>query len=262
MIDAGVFFDLDGTIVDYERCVCEALGSLWRRFGLRTRATCEEFVATCVAVHRADEADHLAGRVAAAVLFDRASRFRRVLRRFGVEDPALAFELGEGYRAARRELAEVFPGARETLALLRSRQRIWLAVVTEGSPADQHRQLERLGLRELFHDVVVSDEVGLHKPDPALVGLALTRSGVAPRRAVFVGDRPVWDLVPAKRLGMGTVLIASERYERELAASRSYVDAVVADQVALSGWLSDWVERLDRPEEIDRTAHRPGTRGH
>jgi epoxide hydrolase-like predicted phosphatase len=60
-------------------------------------------------------------------------------------------------------------------------------------------------LEELFDDVVISSEVGLRKPDPAVYELAVERLGLAPTACVFVDDLP-GNLKPARALGMATVL--------------------------------------------------------
>jgi putative hydrolase of the HAD superfamily len=43
-------------------------------------------------------------------------------------------------------------------------------------------------LEELFHAVVISGDVGLHKPDPAIFRLGAERIGVRPSECVFVDD--------------------------------------------------------------------------
>lgn len=53
-----------------------------------------------------------------------------------------------------------------------------------------HELLEPLGVDTLFDAVVVSAEVGRPKPHPAVFAAALERLGVAPERAVHVGDSP------------------------------------------------------------------------
>lgn len=63
----------------------------------------------------------------------------------------------------------------------------------------------RSQLRELFDAWVISSEVGLRKPDPAIYELAAERLGVAPVACVFVDDLP-GNLKPARALGMATVL--------------------------------------------------------
>jgi putative hydrolase of the HAD superfamily len=56
----------------------------------------------------------------------------------------------------------------------------------------------------LFDVTVISDEVGLRKPDPAIYLLTCTRLGVNPRDAVFVDDLEP-NVVAAEALGMAGV---------------------------------------------------------
>ncbi len=60
-------------------------------------------------------------------------------------------------------------------------------------------------LSELFDAWVISGEVGLRKPDPAIYELAAERIGVPPSACVFVDDLP-GNLKPARAMGMATVL--------------------------------------------------------
>jgi len=57
---------------------------------------------------------------------------------------------------------------------------------------------------ELFDGVVISGEVGLRKPDPAIYALGARSIGVEPDACVFVDDFP-HNLEPARTLGMATV---------------------------------------------------------
>ncbi|MGH2946939.1 MAG: HAD family hydrolase [Solirubrobacteraceae bacterium] len=64
---------------------------------------------------------------------------------------------------------------------------------------------DRALLDELFDATVISGEVGLRKPDPAIYALAAERLGLPPEACVFVDDLP-GNLKPARALGMATVL--------------------------------------------------------
>jgi putative hydrolase of the HAD superfamily len=57
---------------------------------------------------------------------------------------------------------------------------------------------------ELFDGVVISGEVGLRKPDPAIYELGAESIGLEPAACVFVDDLP-GNLKPARELGMATV---------------------------------------------------------
>lgn len=66
-----------------------------------------------------------------------------------------------------------------------------------------HYDRELLG--ELFVDVVISAEVGLHKPDLAIFRLACERLGIEPANAVFVDDLRE-NIAAAEEVGMTGVL--------------------------------------------------------
>jgi putative hydrolase of the HAD superfamily len=69
-----------------------------------------------------------------------------------------------------------------------------------------HNDLERMGIAERLDAAVFSSEVGKRKPHPAIFETALEGLGVAPERALFVGDRRFEDIRGAKEAGMTTVL--------------------------------------------------------
>ena len=64
---------------------------------------------------------------------------------------------------------------------------------------------DRSRFGDLFDTLVISGEVGIRKPDPAIYALACERLERAPERCVFVDDLP-GNLKPARALGMATVL--------------------------------------------------------
>lgn len=69
-----------------------------------------------------------------------------------------------------------------------------------------------------FQDVVVSGEVKLLKPDPAIYYLALHRFGLKPREALFVDDRQI-NVEAAEAVGMqGHLFTDAADLRRRLAA--------------------------------------------
>jgi epoxide hydrolase-like predicted phosphatase len=59
-----------------------------------------------------------------------------------------------------------------------------------------------------FDDVIVSCDVKLIKPDPAIYTLALERAGCQPEQAVFIDDRIV-NVAAAQELGINGILFES-----------------------------------------------------
>jgi len=79
--------------------------------------------------------------------------------------------------------------------------------VIANQPSHVRGALERDGLVPYFEVWGVSDDLGLHKPDPALFVHALATAGVEPGRSVMVGDRLDYDILPAQQAGMRTVWV-------------------------------------------------------
>jgi putative hydrolase of the HAD superfamily len=84
----------------------------------------------------------------------------------------------------------------------------------------------RRELDEIFDAVVISGEVGLRKPDPAIFQLAVDRLGVSADRCVVVDDDP-GHLEVAAGTGMQTVLHISA--ERTIAALEDLLDVRLSD---------------------------------
>ena len=102
---------------------------------------------------------------------------------------------------------EVAPGTHELLDELR-RRGLKLAIVSNTAlpgwllePA-----FSRQELTERIDTIVLSSEVGKRKPHRAIFDRALDEVGVAPERALFVGDKRYHDVLGASRVGMRTVL--------------------------------------------------------
>ncbi len=61
-----------------------------------------------------------------------------------------------------------------------------------------------------FNKTIISCDVGLRKPDPQIYKLALKKLKINPSQAVFIDNRE-WNLKPAKKLGMKTILFKDNK---------------------------------------------------
>ena len=80
-----------------------------------------------------------------------------------------------------------------------------LAVVSNGGRDVQTRKIAALGIARYLSHVVISEAVGLRKPDPRIFHLALAALGVVAGRTWFVGDHPHFDVSGAEACGMTAV---------------------------------------------------------
>jgi len=79
--------------------------------------------------------------------------------------------------------------------------------VVSNSDGRAERHLEAGDVRRGIGFVIDSHRVGIEKPDPRIFALALDRLGVAPERALFVGDIRSVDERGARAAGMRFVLL-------------------------------------------------------
>ena len=59
----------------------------------------------------------------------------------------------------------------------------------------------QVGIADYFDFIIASEEVGISKPDPRILRMALQRAQVKPNEAVYVGDHP-FDILCAKKVPM------------------------------------------------------------
>jgi len=101
--------------------------------------------------------------------------------------------------------AKPMEGARAALDALPGLGLRACCVSNSDGRAEQH--LVRFGMRTGLEFVVDSQVVGIEKPDPRIFAIALERLGVAPERALYVGDIRSVDEVGSRAAGMRFVLV-------------------------------------------------------
>jgi putative hydrolase of the HAD superfamily len=199
----AVLLDLDDTLYDHSGTSRAAMQVLYGACGaLQSRAFDE-----CAAEHaRILEELHLlviTGR--ASVEHMRAERFRRLLAWSGwPPDEPLERELVKQYREAYMARRQIVPGALELLQALRARGMLTV-VVSNNMLDEQEAKLRFLGLRELVDLLVVSEVVGVPKPDARIFQAALALAGCGVGQAVMLGDSWQNDIAGARALGMRAV---------------------------------------------------------
>jgi epoxide hydrolase-like predicted phosphatase len=108
-------------------------------------------------------------------------------------------------RLLERMAADLRLEPRVTEAVERLRLRgVKTAVLSNSWGSHPFDPYEPFNLDERFDAVVISDQVGLRKPDPEIFSLAAARLGLSPSVCVFVDDVARY-LAPAQQLGMGVI---------------------------------------------------------
>lgn len=179
----AILFDLDDTLYD--------LRSYW--IG-RLHEVFEDVVARYPQFGR----DALVQQALADKVY--MERLPDFLRAQGVEDEPF---IGQAHDAFRRDWfarLELFNDAPELLAALRPHYK--LGLITNGPSQIQRPKIERFRLVDYLDMLIVSEEVGVAKPDPRIFQIALDQLGVVPSQALYVGDSLEFDLPGAAAAGV------------------------------------------------------------
>ncbi len=143
--------------------------------------------------------------------------WRMLLERHAAPDLEAADAAYEEYEATWPAMMRLFE---DSLATLEAVQRRYpMILLTNGNTTHQRMKIDTHDLEKWFHRVVVSEEVGLVKPDPAIFAHALS----APL-----------DIFEAK-----SALHVGDMRSQDIAGARA------------AGWQSAWVNRTGAPADDD-----------
>ena len=160
-------------------------------------------------------------------------------------DEAFRHQFVERYRHhwfSNTQTSELFPGARETLHLLKESGFI-LAVATGKGRTGLDKVLLATGLETVFSATRCSDEAQ-SKPHPQMLLEILQELGIAPHQALMVGDTE-YDLLMAMGAGVAPIAVTYGVHERERLLEHQPL-ACLDNISELLDWLAE--ENLLAPE--------------
>ncbi len=214
-----ILLDADGTLFDYDRAERHAIETTFRDFGLDFS---DQILARYRAVNDALWKELERGNVTSAEL--RVERFRRLLAEIreaaqesgSAQTPAPeiapvpaavpAPDVEALSRCYLRHLAEgsyVIDGAEDICRYMA--QRYTLAMLTNGIAEVQRSRLSKSVLRGIIPHIIISEEVGLSKPDPRIFEYAMNALGHPRRETVLmVGDSLSSDILGGVSAGIHT----------------------------------------------------------
>lgn len=181
----AILFDLDNTLLDYDRCEADAMLLTGRRHGLEQSEsfTWESFKKTYAEINWGYWSERVRRKLGIRDILDFS--FRDTLLRLE-QDAAPSGALADTYWEHFCALCHFEDGAHQLLNELHGRAK--LGVISNGIGESQRRRTASGGIFHLFDAFIVSDEVGLWKPERAIFELALHELGVDRSEVLFVGD--------------------------------------------------------------------------
>ncbi|MDE7389105.1 MAG: YjjG family noncanonical pyrimidine nucleotidase [Muribaculaceae bacterium] len=191
-----VWFDLDDTLWDFRANSRELLRAIYVERGFdRWFSSAEEWV------DRYEDHNHWLWREYATARisqqFLREDRFRYPLAEAGCPDADAEGRFLDGHYLERLgQMTRLVTGASDLLADLR-RRGYKIGVLSNGFTVVQHGKMAVSGLDKLVDMVVLSDDIGVTKPDRRIFDHAISRAGVRPCQCLMIGDNPDTDIAGA-----------------------------------------------------------------
>ncbi len=121
-----------------------------------------------------------------------------------------------------------------------------LGMISNASDAwDVHRLVDQAGLRPFFELILISAEVGMRKPHPAIFQMAVDYFRRPAGRMVMVGDTLGADVLGAQNFGMAAVWITrrADRPDNRAREDAIQPDAVIHALAELPEVLQQWPEQ-------------------
>lgn len=240
-----VWLDLDDTLIDFKTNSRRALHRLWAEEPDVRRCfdTAARWIDTYEQYNHALWAEYGLGRISRSYL--RMERFRRPLVDGGLSDEearVLAGRYDSLYLDFLAQEKVLIPGSIDLLRMLRDRGVI-IGCLSNGFKDVQFRKIRNCGLESWFDLVVLSDDIGINKPDSRIFEYAMERSGVTdPKAHLMVGDNPVTDISGALGAGWSVIQFRREKGVVECEGCTRFADTLEE--------VSEMIFASDEPSKV------------
>lgn len=195
----AIIFDLDGTLLNREASLKLFLDDQFERFReYFTQVQKNDYINYFI---ENDEHGYVKKDRVYKTLIDQLN-----IQYIEVDDLLKDFDLNYP------KYATEYEGAKDIVSRLQNRG-YKLGIITNGKVEHQRYIIDVLGIEKYILETVISDEVGVRKPDSEVFLIMCERLGVTPQESMFVGDHPINDVQASHDLGMITVFKDNHYFE-------------------------------------------------
>ena len=206
----AIFLDWDDTIGDWTTAEHKALQDIYTHYQLnRLYPTFEHYLNAYKPYNLELWAQYGRGEVTKEWLH--LQRFLRPIEGLPVTGNGLrdlAHEMGAEFLQLTNKYFCLLPDAEEVVKYLASKYP--LTIISNGFKEVQYYKFEHSGLAPYFTHTLISEEVGINKPQPGIFQIALQRNGISADQAVMIGDSYSSDIAGAKAAGIDQIWVMGE----------------------------------------------------
>jgi YjjG family noncanonical pyrimidine nucleotidase len=191
-----IIFDADGTLFDYHLAELKAFKDAFNYFGVTIES---EYLDTYHQYNQQVWKDFEQGKVTISRL--KIKRFEQLVQKIGISiNPG---ELSERYLYYLSRSTQLIDGTEDVLKKLTGN--VGMILMTNGIKEVQRSRLGLSTIGDYFSDIIISDEVGVAKPDNKIFEIALQRMSVTDKKTILmVGDNLGSDIKGGLDFGIDT----------------------------------------------------------
>ena len=130
-------------------------------------------------------------------------RYSHPLEAVGVNDPQLATTFCSKALGLIPTKGHLVPGAVELLEHLRPKYNLY--ILSNGFKELQSRKMQTAGIDKYFDALILSEDIGVNKPDCRLYEYAMRKTASAPQESLMIGDMFDTDIVGAANFGIDSL---------------------------------------------------------
>ncbi len=211
-------FDLDRTLWDFNT---NAKVSVFNNMDLHpslSHISKEDFFHSYEKVNQVLWSEYEAGIITKDIL--RWRRFNDTFNLYGIDDREMAKSFGDGFITQMKNGKVLFPGTLELLNFINDNGGK-MAIITNGFKEAQRYKLNSSEIGAFFQEVIISEEVGYHKPSPEVFSICLEKLSGTSRNSeewesikkltIMVGDDLNNDVKGGKNFGIDQFHFTSEK---------------------------------------------------
>lgn len=198
-----IFFDLDHTIWDFDRNAQETLLELYEVYQLQALGlhSPHEFIERYTENNHRLWAQYHLGQISKETL--REERFRTTFLELGVKPEQVPHQFEADYVKISPTKTNLFAGANKVLAYLQ--QKYQLHIISNGFKETTLTKMHLSGLNPYFTQVIISEDVGVNKPDKAIFEHALQKAQAVKEESIMIGDSLEADIRGAQAFGLQAI---------------------------------------------------------
>lgn len=198
-----IFFDLDHTIWDFDRNAQETLNELYIQHELHALGcgTVHQFIERYTYNNHELWRQYHLGNITKETL--RSERFNRTFLELGIDPEKVPHQFEDDYVRITPTKTNLFAGSEKVLAYLQ--QKYTLHIISNGFKESTLIKMSVCNLNPYFTNVIISEDVGVNKPDQRIFEYALGKAKAGKEESIMIGDSLEADVRGAMDYGLKAI---------------------------------------------------------